>query len=306
MTTAKCEQCGLVNDLADETCRSCGAELIHAAGSSPPVNPDYSTLQAPIEGWQASQGKFETTPAIGPFVSVGAALSPTIDLFKDNFWLITKIIFVIFAPFEIFKTLSFGEQKSGWQIVAGTFLLGLFCKALVAPSLIYALVTVMRNGVAPSLNESYRWGLSRIGKVIACALMAWALELLGFVCLIIPGIILSLAFELIYPMASLENRTPIEIIKRSYQLTKGYRLRIFCVTFVIGLLCGVVSIPGAVVSGILVTNGINSWPLNAVLALVTDIVNESTTILSLVIYLGITAHIRLADETPASLAVEPS
>src|SRR5207245_1994069 len=134
------------------------------------------------ETFEVKGEEFKPTPAIGPLVSVGAALNPSIELFKDNIWLITKIIFVVFAPLEIFKTLSFSAKETDWQIAAGTFLLGLFCKALVAPSLIYALLTVMRTGFAPSLNESYRWGLSRLGKLIACALMAWVLEVLGFIC----------------------------------------------------------------------------------------------------------------------------
>jgi uncharacterized membrane protein len=188
--------------------------------------------------------------------------------------------------------LSVGSKVADWQVWVGLFFGGVFCKALVAPSVIYALVTVMRTGVAPPLNGIYRWGLSRIGKLVACVLMAWFLEALGFICLIIPGIILALAFELIYPMAALENRGPVEILKRSYNLTKGYRWRIFLATFVFGLLLAVVGIPASGVSAILVMNGVTFWPLQAALAVVTDILNEGTSILSLVIYISIVSPAR--------------
>lgn len=260
---------------------------MNKAASFNPVAPEYRIPPASTEGSEAWGGEFKTATVIGPFEGVGDVLSPTIELFKNNIWLITKVVFVIFAPFEIFKALSFGPERADWQFGMGLFGLSLLCKALVAPSLIYALVTVMRTGVAPSLSESYRWGLSRLGKLVVCALLAWVLQILGFVCLIVPGIILGLAFELVYPMAALENRSPVEILKRSYELTKGYRWKIFGAVFVLGLLCSVISIPVGFVLGMLATGGINLWPLQAAVSMVTDIIYEATTVLSLVIYFSI-------------------
>jgi len=287
MISAKCEQCGLINDFADEVCQSCGAELNESAKTFYPGTPDYEPQPARLESRESETNEFQLTPAIGPFLGVSSVLNPTISIVTSNIWLITKIVLVVFAPLEIFKTLSIGSKATSWQVVMGTTLLSLFCKALVAPSLIFALVTVMRTGVAPSLNESCRWGLSRLGKVVACVLMAWSLEALGFICLIIPGIILGLAFELIYPMAALENRGPVEILKRSYHLTKGHRWNIFASTFVVGLLAGVVTVPAGIISAILIGSGADFWPLQAVVSMAVDIVNESMTILSLVIYLSI-------------------
>lgn len=302
MTSVNCERCGLVNRVADEVCRGCGAELKLKTAGFNPASSEYQTPAADNEGSQAKGAEFKTTPVIRPFDGIGAALGPTITLFKDNIWLITKIVFVVFAPFEIFKALSIGSKEADWQIVAGIFLLSFVCKALVAPSVIYAMMTVMRTGVAPGLNEAYRWGLSRVGKLIVCALLAWVLEVIGYAFLIIPGIILSIAFELIYPMAVLENRSPVETLKRSYHLTDGYRLRIFGAGLVLALLCAVVSIPAGIASSVLVANGIRFWPVEAALAMVIDIVNESTTILSLVIYLGILASNPPDDVSPGGFA----
>lgn len=232
-----------------------------------------------------SDGK--TFPAIGPFTGVGAVLGPTITVFTRNLWLITKLVFVLFAPFEVFRTLTFASDEQRWQMVVGAGFLGLVCKALIAPSVIYALVGVMRTGVAPTLNESYRWGLSRLGRLCAAVAMAWVLQAVGLVLLIIPGIILSLAFELVYPIASLESHGPVEILKRSYNLTKGYRWNILCAGIVISLLCGAVNVPVNAMSGALLYFDTRIWPLEAALAMITDIANEMMTVLSLVIYLSI-------------------
>jgi uncharacterized membrane protein len=287
MISAKCELCGWINDFADEACQKCGAELSDSAKIFYRGTADYEPPPAHLENSEDQSSDFATTPAIGPFLGVSSVLGPAISIFISNFWLIAKIVLVVVAPLEIFKALSIGNKGASWQVGAGTTFLGLFCKALVAPSLIFALMSVIRTGVSPSLNDSYRWGLSRLGTLIRCAMMAWFLEALGFFCLIIPGLILAAAFELIYPMASLENRGPIEILKRSYHLTKGHRWNIFWATFLLGLLGAVVAIPVGGISVILISVGTASWPLQAALSMVTDIVNESMTILSLVIYLSI-------------------
>jgi hypothetical protein len=234
---------------------------------------------------------FQPSIYIAPSAHATDVLSSAISLHAKNIWLITTLVFVIFAPFEIFKALSFrpDDQSRKTFLVAG--FLGLVCKALIAPSLIYSLYTLIQTGVAPGLNESYRWGLSRLGKLSLCALMSWALQALGFALLIVPGIILGLAFELVYPLATLENLGPIETLKRSYNLTKGYRWSILGAGLLLGLLCGVVSIPVGIVTAALTVNGARVWPIEAAMALIIDLANEATTVLSLVFYLSILATV---------------
>ena len=295
MLTVACTQCGLIGPLSQEQCRGCGAVLSSATAS----NENFHTR---AEG-DISQSIVKTLPAIGPFTGVSAVLGPTITLFTKNLWLITKLVFAIFAPFEIFRAMSVAPDEGRWQVLLGAGFLGLVCKALIAPSLIYALVTVMHTGVAPTLNESYRWGLSRLGKLCTAAAMAWTLQAIGYVFLIIPGIILSLAFELVYPMAALEKHGPVEILKRSYNLTKGYRWNILFAGIVIGLLCGAVNIPVTVASAVLLSSDTRVWPLEAALAMVTDIANEMTTVLSLVIYLSI---VQFAEPRETQVDIEES
>lgn len=306
MMSLNCKQCGLINQIADETCQRCGAELSSGdAGFNPGTSDYYQTPPANTAGAETGSGGFEAKPVIGPFTSIGDVLSPTIDLFKNNFWLITKIVFVIYAPFEIFKALKFDPEDNRWQLTVGTLLLGFVCKALVAPSLIYALVTVMRTGKSPGLQECYRWGLSRLGKLLICALMAWTLQIIGYACLIVPGIILGLAFELVYPMATLENRGPVEILKRSYKLTEGYRWNIFVANFVLGLLLSVVSVPLGLITSTLLSSGIEFWPIYALLGMISDIAGESATVLSLVIYISILSQAPANDAMPGAGAVDP-
>jgi uncharacterized membrane protein len=286
MQNRLCTYCGFSAEPGAEFCVACGREL-----------------KQPVEvNAESTSFKEEPLYSIQPFTDVGSVLGSTIKIFTKNFWLISKLVFVIFAPLEIVKALSVDQADTTWQTTIGAMILWLICNALIAPSLIYALVTQMRTGVAPSLHESYRWGLSRLVPYSVCIILAWILQMLGYVLLIIPGIILAMAFVPVYPMAALESGSPVEILKRSYNLTKGHRWNIFAASLVLGLLCGLASLPITAISAVLILNGSRIWPLEAAVGVLGDIINEATTVLCLVIYLSILASKGL-DNTPDSSTV---
>src|SRR5690349_6075013 len=190
MTNATCIQCGTVNLVADESCTVCGSDL----------RPEISEAdRAAHRAWDPNPRFF--TDDIPPFTGASDGIGPTFHLFRKNFWLITKIVFVIVAPFEIFKVLSLRQGAFDWQLPFGLFVMQLVCNFLVVPALFYALLKVMQTGNAPSINEAYRWSLSKLPKLALAAVASWLLTMLGFALLIIPGIILSLAFTVVYPVA---------------------------------------------------------------------------------------------------------
>jgi hypothetical protein len=278
MTNVRCIRCGVVNVLSNEICRACGLELSSSATYAQTPRTYYPEFprSSPL-----------LINAIKPFDGVAEALGSTVTIFSKNFWLITKLVLVIVTPFEIFKALSIGDTRGNWQLAVGTFALQIFCNILIAPALIYALMKVMQTGVTPGVNESYRFAVSKLIKVLLCTVMAWVLVMLGFVLLVIPGIILFLAFELVYPVAVLEGGSPTEILKRSYTMTKGYRWNILGATFLMSVMLAIASAPVSILVAMLAFNGFAFWPLQIVGAIVSDVLGEATTVLSLVIYLGI-------------------
>ncbi len=277
MINVKCTRCGVVNILSNEICKACGLEL------SPTSSAVTYSEPAPYRRSSTSP----TISSIRPFNGVGEVLAPSITLFSRNFWVITKLVLVIVTPFEIFRALSIGETAGDWQLTLGTLALQAFCSVLIAPALIYALMKVMQTGVAPGVNESYRWGLSKLGKLLLCTLMVWVLVMFGFVLLIIPGIILFLAFNLVYPIAVLEGGSPTEILTRSYNLTKGHRWNILGATFVMSILIAFANAPGTMLAAWLVLSGFDFWPIQALVAIISDILGQAATVLSLIIYLSI-------------------
>jgi|GEM_PF-991034 len=287
MSAAQCLRCGFTVSTSDEFCARCGAEALNPAYKNVLSTHTYQPLINEEVVDQNRQTK--TTPVVASFRGVGDVFSPTISVFTKNFWFITKLVFVLFAPLEVFKALSIQPGADRWQTSLGTFCLEMVCRALIAPSLIYGIYSLMHTGVAPSLTECYRRGLSRLGKVVGSLALAWPLQALGTLALIVPGIILSLAFELIYPLATLENLGPVDTLKRSFALTKGYRGSIFVAGLALWLSVGAISLPVQGISVLLMANGMRFWPVEAALAIMVDVVGEVSTILSLMIYLGILA-----------------
>lgn len=282
MTNVKCTRCGVVNLLSNEVCKACGLELT-AISSIPAV--EYPQYQ-----------RHTGSPTIGPFDGLNAVLGPSVTLFTKNFWLISKLVLVIVTPFEVFKAVSVGEIAGNWQLTVGTLALQVFCNVLIAPALIYALMKVMQTGVAPTINESYRWALNKLFKLIACTVLVWVLLALGFAMLIIPGIILYLAFAVVYPVAVLENGSTTQMLKRSANLTRGHRWKILGATLCMSFLIALATIPVTVAAALLTVIGINFWPGHAVAAIIADILSQGATILSLVIYLSI---LRTLDTQPS-------
>jgi hypothetical protein len=275
MTNVKCNLCDAENSVADEVCRVCGAELRPEFHYREPLGSDDQSAPRPPFN------------VIMPFDGPGDVIGPTISVFTKNIWLIAKIVFVIVAPFEIFKALTIRNMEPDWQLDVGITALQLLCNALIVPALFYSLMQVMETGSAPSVNEAYRWSLSKIPKLCLSAVISWILIALGTLLCIIPGIILSLAFHVVYPVAVFEKGSAVEVLKRSYKLTEGHRLNIFAAGIVIGVLVLLCTAPASVVVATLAMNQTAFVPLEIAAVIFTDIMAEASTVFSLVVYLSI-------------------
>jgi hypothetical protein len=280
MTNVKCIRCGTLNLSSAQICKVCEIELNPVR---PPVAQPGRFVFQPAVRWEPPNTVPTTT--IRPFNDVGDVLGPTLGLIKSNFWLITKIVVVIVAPFEIFKALNIERLGRDEQLLIGVFLLDILCRILIAPALIYSLMQVMQTGIAPGLNEAYRWGYSKLGKLALCVVLASILEGIGVLLCIIPGIILFVALILVEPIAVLEKDSVLGILRKSAELTRGHRLKIFGASIVIWILIGLFSVPEWATQSV----APHFWPVHALAAIFSDIAEQSSIVFSLVTYLSIRA-----------------
>lgn len=284
MTDLKCIRCGTLTIGTNQICKICEIEL-NPISPSPSGSGQFPSYQ-PLFGSDTPDTK---SPTIRPFQDVGDILQPTLSLFTKQFWLITKLSIVIFAPFEIFKALSLRDIDYEWQLTAGLFVLELLCTILVAPALIYALMHVRETGIAPGINESYRWGISKLPKLSVCAVISWIAASAGFMLCIIPGILISLSLFLVIPIAVLEKGSLFEPLSRSSELTKGHRWNIFLAGVAVFLLTLLFSVPAEMIGEYLGAREFAFWPLRAAASIFSDIMHQSNIVLALVTYLSIRA-----------------
>src|SRR5919106_6388121 len=187
MTDVKCIRCGSLTIGTTQICKVCEIELN-------PIRPS-SAGAVFYPAYPPGSSSNQTSVTIRPFNSIADVLGPTLLLFTNNLWLITKMAVVIAAPFEIFHALSFRDIEYDGQLAAGIYFLDLLCTIVIAPALTYALMQVMQTGIAPGINEAYRWGFSKLPKLSVCAFITWMLMGLGTLACIIPGIIIALSLS---------------------------------------------------------------------------------------------------------------
>jgi uncharacterized membrane protein len=275
MSDIYCVQCGAVNQVGYQYCVGCGSYLA---------------------GWQPLRDAYGALPGIRTF-NVSHVLALTLRHFTKRLWLITKIVFLVVAPFEVFKIMSLDQSQQDWQTMALALLLGAMCNVLIAPALIYALMKILETGVAPGVNESFRWGLSKLGRLGAGAAFAYVLQTLGYMLCIIPGIIVSLSLALVYPVAILEKGSLNDVLRRSKQLTRGHRWEILGAQIVMGLLILAVSGPIVLLVGSIEPPRMELFVFPAI---VKDIAEQANTVLSLMMYLTL---IRTPSQGNATLSL---
>jgi hypothetical protein len=93
------------------------------------------------------------------------------------------------------------------------------------------------------IGESVKRGLSRFFPVIGLAICLSIGIVLGFLLLIIPGMIFETMFFVALPACMIERLGPIQSMSRSAELTKGLRWKVFAVSL---LLLGVAAVAAGV------------------------------------------------------------
>jgi hypothetical protein len=270
MPGTNCSYCGAANLAAEQVCVACGDDL---------TVQQFFPAYDPPHDWEPVIDPDRPLAKIGP-LATGSALSETFSIFRSNLWLITKLVVVTVAPFELFRALSLAQigQLPAWNL----FMNGV-SKVLVVPAVIYALMKILLTGREPGLHESYRWALTKVGKLAICVVIVTVLQTLGYALLLIPGIIVTLVFILVYPIAVLESGSVSEAFARSIELTREHRLEILGALIPLGVPVLIASVLGSYVTD----GGATFWPLTATVGIVGHIMDQLLTILSLVFYLSL-------------------
>lgn len=318
MNNPVCVVCGHVNRVGAASCEACDARL-YASAASGDAEP-FGDAREPFDStgepsWTAADTSdtsytSDTADTAGawspaeeipspPFKSAGDVISPMLAVYRKHFTLIGILVLVTTVPQALLQYGVIDATGSGPVSVAGNnsgavafavaagallWLLTIAAAALLSGSLVYAVVDVQRAGAA-SAGACLARGLKALPKVFLVSLLYAAVTVVGYIMLIVPGIIFSLMFAVCVPAAIVEGLGPVDSLKRSHELTKGNKGLIFVTFFLWGLL---VTVLGWVVAWSFANGGnLGLLPTLLLQTAVLGMLNSSVHVLTVYIYLGL-------------------
>ena len=175
------------------------------------------------------------TTALRP-LGLGELLDRSFFLFRKHFALFVGIVALPHLLLLAFQLLGvgFGSQSGGvfaaryWFWLLPTLILQLGVTAASQGATVVAVSNVHLDRPATISNAF----LGIRGKLLLIVLITIVVGLLIFsatLFLLVPGIFLALAFALVIPVAVLEDSGVLDTLSRSWELTKGSRLRILVI-----------------------------------------------------------------------------
>ncbi len=97
------------------------------------------------------------------------------------------------------------------------------------------------------LGASVRFAASKLIRIWALSVVVGIIVVLGFIALVVPGIILAIMFSLAFPVLLIENKGVLDSMRRSRELVGHRWLKTFGVYLVLGIIVAVASfIVGAI------------------------------------------------------------
>jgi len=168
-------------------------------------------------------------------VDIGQVFSRSFDILFRNLVKFLALNAIIFVPLLAYQ-LVFQRTLGGGQVTSAIGGILSFILVFVAQAAaLYGAFQQMRQKPF-EIGESLQKGLGRLGPVVGTAICAGLGTMVGFMLLIVPGLILLTMWYVALPACVLENVGPFEALSRSAFLTKGNRWKVFGIAVVIGFL----------------------------------------------------------------------
>ncbi len=169
-------------------------------------------------------------------------------LFK-NFgpFILMSLVFMLPSQFQLFlATPELGAEPgdagpADALVPLAAFGVHFLSTSLLSATLVYGTIIQLRGGHASAM-ESVVKGLGLLVPVIAVSLLAGLITLAGTLLLVIPGILAFTVLWVAVPAAVVERTGIMASLRRSVELTDGYRWRVLGVIAVIILISAVIEI----------------------------------------------------------------
>lgn len=193
--------------------------------------------------------------------SVGEILAHAFTLYRLHWQNLIMIVAVVVVPLSIVQVLltdlviaeAFTESRivGEVEVVEANVPAALF--AAVVITVISVLTWSMLTGAITraaagtflgrdlQIDESYRYGLARLGSIILVAVLAGLAIVGGFILLVIPGLFILTRLWASIPALVIEDTRGREALRRSWNLVAGFGWPVFGTIIVTALITGLVA-----------------------------------------------------------------
>ena len=162
-------------------------------------------------------------------LTVGEILDTSFSLYRRHFGALATVALVCTGIPLVLR--MFLEASGGFLVRPGLgilYALSLVVLNLVATAATVFIVSESYLGRPISAREALRRSTPYIGRILIVSLLMTLAVGLGFLLLLVPGVILAVGLVLAIPAVVLEPRTSASgALSRSWELTRGARWRIF-------------------------------------------------------------------------------
>jgi len=341
MTNPRCPVCGHVNIVGAAVCAMCDTRFVGRAddaGEGASASEGYAGGGEPsAEGFnsfgeEARPGTLPTDIPSPQFKGVGDVLSPTLEVYRKHFLLVGLLVLVTALPPALFqyagaRAFEADPEVGPVGLIAGggawlfSWVLSVLGTTVLAGALACAVVEIQRTRSARA-GECLRWGVGKMLNVFATALvtslllyapgfvLALLTAILGPVVLILllllvlPWVVLMLTVSLAVPAAAIENRGPVDALRRSAELTKGFKGLLFLTYFLWRVVIIVITLVVKWSFG--PRGGEDSLAGVVVYTLVVGMLESSMLVLTVYIFLGILTERRQGFAPASAYAPGPA
>jgi hypothetical protein len=248
---------------------------------------------------------------------LGDILSAAFEIYKNNASKLLMIVAIVVVPLTLISAVIVRileppltttdvngvptlETRS-FGIILAASLIGAAIAVIISAILQAATMrgaALATVGDPVDIEASYRWGLKRFGSVLLVAVLVGLAVGIGFILLIIPGIIFLTFLAVSIPALVIENRRGTDAMKRSWNLVSGNFWHVLGVIVVAFLITAVVSSVLRAIGG---SNWFVAWIFNAIAQIITA---PFSALVSVLLYLDLRARKEAltADSLRAELA----
>ena len=187
-------------------------------------------------------------------LTLGEIFETTYSLIKNNYRTIFTISGIALLPFYFLFFLLFvwlGPQMAAdpywfvaipaWLPFFGLVMATFFFMAIyVSGAALIRAAGVLSLNEKPDLQKSYLPVFAKFWPFLWTVSLAGGLIFLGMLLLVVPGVLLHLAFFVVVPVVLFESLSGVEALKRSNDLMRGQKLKAFLFFFILCVLSAVI------------------------------------------------------------------